>query len=165
MSHIWSLNKYEFNAVKKIIQVIDSIPWVRCASGNVFSQDNFFSWDYFFSRDNFGGYFEIWLTFWNLVKIPKLGQNSEFWWKFWNLVEILKFGGNPEIWWKFLNMVEILKFGGNSEIWWKFWNLVENETTFSHKIAFSQETTFSHKISCSHLHFQIAWDCSIGIIS
>ena len=30
-----SLTKYKFNSVKNIIQVIDSIPWVRCASGIV----------------------------------------------------------------------------------------------------------------------------------
>ena len=30
-----AIDEYKFNSVKKIIQVIDSIPWVRCASGNV----------------------------------------------------------------------------------------------------------------------------------
>ena len=28
--------EYEFNLVKKKVPVTDSLPWVRCASGNVF---------------------------------------------------------------------------------------------------------------------------------
>ena len=102
----------DFNqiSVRDVIQVIDSIPWVRCASGNVWSK----SWN-----------LAKILKFWNLVKILKFALNSEIWLKSWNLVEILKFGWNPEIWVKFWNLVKILKLGQNPEIWSKSWNLVE----------------------------------------
>ena len=33
---IFSSNNFKFIPVRKIIQVINSIPWVRCASGNVY---------------------------------------------------------------------------------------------------------------------------------
>ena len=34
--HFSDWNKFEIICLKKIIQVTDSIPWVRCASGNVY---------------------------------------------------------------------------------------------------------------------------------
>ena len=34
----FSQNNFKLTSVRNMIKVIDSIPWVRCASGNVFSQ-------------------------------------------------------------------------------------------------------------------------------
>ena len=41
--YLCSLNEFKFNSVENIIQFKDSIPWVRCASGHVFSTFSFFS--------------------------------------------------------------------------------------------------------------------------
>ena len=60
-----------------MIQDTDSIPWVRCASGNVFFQ-------LFFST-----FFNFW--FWNLVENLKFVWNPEIWLKSWSVVEILKY--------------------------------------------------------------------------
>ena len=49
MSYLCSLNEYKFDSVKNIIQVINSIPWVRCASGNVFLD----FWPYFWNENSY----------------------------------------------------------------------------------------------------------------
>ena len=55
-SYLWNLNEYKFNSVENIIQVIDSIPWVRCTSGNVLIIVNIY-WGTFFGTFSARVYF------------------------------------------------------------------------------------------------------------